>query len=61
VTPAEEEPDLEDPDVYLERYAGDVDAVVDTGPLWPEPSTVLRFTTDDQIEVLREGQGPLPG
>lgn len=60
VTPAEEEPDLEDPDVYLDRYQRDVDLVIDTGPLWPEPSTVLRLTTDDQIEVLRRGQGPLP-
>ena len=33
--------------------------VVDGGPLWPEPSTVLKLV-DDEIEVLREGQGALP-
>jgi tRNA threonylcarbamoyl adenosine modification protein (Sua5/YciO/YrdC/YwlC family) len=59
VTPAEEIPELEDPDVYVDRYQGDVAVVLDAGPLWPDPSTVLRFT-ERQIEVLREGQGPLP-
>lgn len=59
VTPAEEIPDLEDPEFYLERFKNDVAVVLDAGPLWPDPSTVLRLT-DQEIEVLREGQGPLP-
>jgi tRNA threonylcarbamoyl adenosine modification protein (Sua5/YciO/YrdC/YwlC family) len=59
VTPGESEPDLEDPE-DLERIHGpSISAIVDAGPLWPEPSTVLRLV-DDDIEVLREGQGPLP-
>ncbi len=59
VTPAEEEPGLEEPEDLEPRYGREVTAVIDVGPLWPEPSTVLRLF-DDQIEVLREGQGPLP-
>ena len=59
VTPGESEPDLEDPE-DLERIHGrSISVIVDAGPLWPEPSTVLRLV-DDDIEVLREGQGPLP-
>jgi tRNA A37 threonylcarbamoyladenosine synthetase subunit TsaC/SUA5/YrdC len=59
VTPAEQDPDLEDPE-DLERFHGhNVSVIVDAGPLWPEPSTVLRLV-DDVIEVLREGQGPVP-
>lgn len=59
VTPGESEPGLEEPE-DLERIHGrDVSVIIDSGPLWPEPSTVLRLF-DDQIEVLREGQGALP-
>lgn len=59
VTHAEEDFELEDPEVYEQRYGRDVHVVVDGGPLWPEPSTVLKLV-DDRIEVLREGQGPVP-
>jgi tRNA threonylcarbamoyl adenosine modification protein (Sua5/YciO/YrdC/YwlC family) len=59
VTPAESEFSLEDPDEYESVYARDVRVVIDGGPLWPQPSTVLRLH-EDEIEVLREGQGPLP-
>ncbi|MEM6291604.1 MAG: L-threonylcarbamoyladenylate synthase [Myxococcota bacterium] len=59
VTAAEGEFDLEEPE-DLERIHGRVvSVVIDAGPLWPEPSTVLRLF-DNEIEVLREGQGPLP-
>jgi len=59
VTAGEEEPDLEDP-VELERlYRGQVEIVLDGGPLWPEPSTVLR-ATGRELEVLRVGQGKVP-
>ncbi|MBW2417165.1 MAG: threonylcarbamoyl-AMP synthase [Deltaproteobacteria bacterium] len=60
VTGAEEEPELEDPELFEKRYRADVKVVVDAGPLWPDPSTVLR-ATDGEIEVLREGQGAIPG
>ncbi len=59
VTSAEEEPELEDAELYEARYRADVACVIDGGPLWPEPSTVLR-AGHDEIEVLREGQGPIP-
>lgn len=60
LTPGEAEPDLEDPDELIHRFEQDVEIFIDSGPLWPEPSTVLRFTTDDQFEILRQGQGALP-
>lgn len=59
VTAADAEFELEEPELYEHRFARDVQVVVDGGPLWPEPSTVLKLV-DDEIEVLREGQGPLP-
>lgn len=59
VTPAEEPPELEQPELLERQYRGDVAVVLDGGPLWPEPSTVLRCNVDG-IEVLREGQGRLP-
>jgi tRNA threonylcarbamoyl adenosine modification protein (Sua5/YciO/YrdC/YwlC family) len=59
VTAAEEEPRLEDPDELERLFKGRVEVVVDGGVLWPEPSTVLR-DVGDELEVLREGQGPIP-
>ena len=59
VTSADATFELEEPELYETRYARDVQVVVDGGPLWPEPSTVLKLV-DDEIEVLREGQGALP-
>ncbi len=59
VTPAEQDPDLEEPEDLERLHGRDVTVVVDAGPLWPEPSTVLRFI-DDHVEVIREGQGPVP-
>jgi tRNA threonylcarbamoyl adenosine modification protein (Sua5/YciO/YrdC/YwlC family) len=59
VTKAEEVPELEEPELLEGRYAREVSVVIDSGPLWPDPSTVLRMT-DDEIEVLREGKGELP-
>lgn len=59
VSPAEDEPALEDPDEYERRYARDVAVIVDGGALMPDPSTVLKLV-DDVVEVLREGQGALP-
>lgn len=59
VTAAEDEFELEDPEILEPRYAREVAVVLDAGPLWPDPSTVLRMD-DDVVEVLREGQGPIP-
>ena len=59
VTQAEEVFELEEPQSYEQRFGRDVQAVLDAGPLWPEPSTVLRLV-GDTVEVLREGQGALP-
>ena len=56
---AEQEFELEEPEELERRFARDVRVVVDGGPMWPDPSTVLRLV-DDEIEVLREGQGPVP-
>lgn len=49
-------PALEEPEEIERRHARDVAAVVDVGPLWPDPSTVLRLI-DDEVELLRQGQG----
>jgi len=59
VTSADEEFDLEEPDILEHRHSRDVSVVINAGPLWPDPSTVLKMT-DDEIEILREGQGELP-
>lgn len=59
VSSADEDPELEDPELFEARYHGDVSVVIDAGPLWPDPSTVLRAGREE-IEVLREGQGPIP-
>jgi tRNA threonylcarbamoyl adenosine modification protein (Sua5/YciO/YrdC/YwlC family) len=59
VTAGEDEPTLEEPDLLERQLPPEVDVVIDAGPLWPDPSTVLRLS-DAEIEVLREGQGPLP-
>ena len=59
VTPAETETEDEDPEELERRFAREVAVVIDGGIQRPDPSTVLRLTGDD-LEVLREGQGPLP-
>lgn len=59
VTGADQEFELEEPDLLHRRFGTAVDAVVDGGPLWPDPSTVLAIE-DDELVVLREGQGPIP-
>ncbi len=59
LTQGEDLPELEEPEFIEGRVASDVELILDAGPLWPDPSTVLRFD-DTEIQVLREGQGPLP-
>jgi len=49
---------LDDP-IDIAREMGDaVDLVIDVGPIFPEPSTVLD-ATKGYLEVIREGKGPL--
>lgn len=60
VTPGEDPPELEDPAELEARWARDIGLMIDGGHIWPEPSTVLRFDEDGDIEVLRAGQGALP-
>jgi tRNA threonylcarbamoyl adenosine modification protein (Sua5/YciO/YrdC/YwlC family) len=49
---------LDDP-IDIAREMGDVvDLVIDVGPIFPEPSTVLD-ATNGYLEVIREGKGPL--
>lgn len=59
VTPGEEQPELEDPEDFERLYRHSVEVVLDGGPLWPEPSTVLR-AEGRELEVLRVGQGAVP-
>ncbi len=42
--------------VYVRGGITRKEEVVDVGPLWPDPSTVLRLI-DDEVELLRMGQG----
>lgn len=60
ITPGEAEPELEDPEDLEQKYAREVTVMIDGGHVWPEPSTVLRFDENGDIEVLRVGQGPVP-
>jgi tRNA threonylcarbamoyl adenosine modification protein (Sua5/YciO/YrdC/YwlC family) len=59
VSAADEEACMEHADELEKRYGRDVALVIDAGPLWPDPSTVLRGS-GDRLEVLREGQGAIP-
>jgi tRNA threonylcarbamoyl adenosine modification protein (Sua5/YciO/YrdC/YwlC family) len=56
---ADEIEELEDVDELHDRYAKEVAVVIDIGPVWPEPSTVLRFDADG-VEILRQGKGIYP-
>jgi tRNA threonylcarbamoyl adenosine modification protein (Sua5/YciO/YrdC/YwlC family) len=49
---------LIDPDVVRDRIGSQLDLVLDGGLLTNEPSTVVSLL-EDEIEVLREGKGPV--
>jgi tRNA threonylcarbamoyl adenosine modification protein (Sua5/YciO/YrdC/YwlC family) len=51
--------ELEDPEEFERRFGPAVEVIIDGGPMWPEPSTVLDMTSG-HVEVLREGQGSIP-
>ena len=59
VTAGEDEPELEDPDDFERIYRGRVEVLVDGGPLWPEPSTILQ-ADGAELEVTRVGKGTIP-
>ena len=59
LTSGDDEPGLEDPDEFERLFQGRVEHVVDGGPMWPEPSTILR-AVDGGLEIVRAGKGPLP-
>jgi len=55
-----EDPDnpLDDPIEISRMLENRADLVVDVGPIFPEPSTVVDFT-EGYANVLREGKGPV--
>jgi len=59
VTAGDDEPALEDPEALERIHRGRVEVVVDAGPLWPEPSTILQ-ARGATFEVVRVGKGPVP-
>jgi len=59
LTPGDEEPALEDPEDMERLYRGRVGVVIDGGPMWPEPSTILQ-ARQNELEVTREGKGAVP-
>lgn len=59
LTAGEDEPALEDPEELERIYRGRVEIVVDGGPMWPEPSTILQ-ATDNGFEITRIGKGAVP-
>ena len=59
LTAGEEEPTLEDPEELERLFRGRVDVVVDGGPMWTEPSTILQ-ATDNELVVSRVGKGAVP-
>ncbi len=58
LTPGEDEPELEDPEELERVYRGRVEVVVDGGPMWPEPSTILQ-AEGNELTVSRVGKGPI--
>ena len=59
VTAGDEEPALEDPEDLERIYRGRIEVVIDAGPLWPEPSTILQ-ARGIEFEITRVGTGPVP-
>ena len=59
LTSGDDEPALEDPEEFERFYRDRVGVVVDAGPMWPEPSTILQ-ATDNELVVTRVGKGAIP-
>ena len=58
LTSGDEEPQLEDPDELERIFNGRVELVVDGGPMWPEPSTILQ-ADGNELAVSRLGKGEI--
>jgi len=59
VTAGDEQAALEDPEDLERIYRGRIEVVIDIGPLWPEPSTILQ-ARGSEFEITRVGKGPVP-
>lgn len=59
VTAGDDEAALEDPEELERIYRGRIEVVIDVGPLWPEPSTILQ-ARGIEFEITRVGKGPVP-
>ena len=59
LTADEDERALEDPEELERVYRGRVEVVLDGGPMWPEPSTILQ-AEGNELVVSRVGKGPVP-
>jgi tRNA threonylcarbamoyl adenosine modification protein (Sua5/YciO/YrdC/YwlC family) len=59
LTSGDETPELEDPESFERSYRGRIDVVVDGGPIWPEPTTILQ-SEGKELVVSRLGKGPVP-
>ncbi len=47
---------FDDPHAIEEAYGQNLDVIIDGGPLYPSPSSVVSLI-DDQPEIIREGKG----
>jgi tRNA threonylcarbamoyl adenosine modification protein (Sua5/YciO/YrdC/YwlC family) len=59
LTSGEGEPELEDPEELERIYRGRVELVIDGGPMFPDPSTILHAHAHE-LAVDRVGKGPVP-
>ncbi len=50
---------IQNPDDIEAKYAGQVDAIIDMGPIPELPTTVISLTGGEPV-VVREGAGPVP-
>lgn len=59
LTSGDDEPELEDPEEFERVFRGRVELVLDGGPMWPEPSTILQ-SEGKELVVSRVGRGEIP-
>ena len=59
LTAGDEPAELEDPEELEHTFRGRVEVVVDGGPMWPEPTTILQ-SEGKELVVSRVGKGPVP-
>ncbi len=51
--------DYTDSELIYQRYSDKVDALIDTGKLDMQPSTVVDMTEDDEYQIIRQGLGQI--